>query len=59
MFSTLESPLWKWTKEFRKGTVVMKGSPNRCTRIEVTKELSKLILDENGKRFQGFGEEHN
>jgi hypothetical protein len=59
MFSTLQSPFRRQRKEFRKGTIVMKGPPKRRSGIEITEEHRKLVLDESGKRYQGFGEEHN
>jgi hypothetical protein len=46
-------------KEFMKGTIVTKGPLKRHTRIEILEELSKLVLYENRKRFQGYGEDHN
>jgi hypothetical protein len=58
-FFTLESPFRMHRKEFRKGTIVTKGLPKRCSGIEITEDHRKLVLDEIGKRYQGFGEEHN
>jgi hypothetical protein len=59
MFSTLQSPLQKAEKGVRKGTIVTKGPPRRRSGIEITEEHRKLVPDKSGKRYQGFGEEHN
>jgi hypothetical protein len=37
----------------------MKRPPKRRSGIEITEEHKKLVLDESGKRYQGFGEELN
>jgi hypothetical protein len=58
-FLPFNHPFRRQRKEFRKGTIVTKGSPKRHSGIEIIEEHRKLVLDESGKRYQGFGEEHN
>jgi hypothetical protein len=58
-FIPFNHPFRRQRKEFRKGTIIMKGPPKRRSGIEITQEHRKLVLDESGKRYQGFGEEHN
>jgi hypothetical protein len=58
-FIPLNHPFRRQRKEFRKGTIITKGPPKRCSGIKITEEHRKLVLDESGKRYQGFGEDHN
>jgi hypothetical protein len=58
-FLPFNHPFRRQRKEFRKGTIITKGPPKQRSEIEITKEHRKLVLDESGKRYQGFGEEHN
>jgi hypothetical protein len=57
-FLPLNHPFRRQRKEFRKGTIITKGLPKRHSGIEITEEHRKLVLNESGKRYQGFGEEH-
>jgi hypothetical protein len=58
-FLPLNHPFRRQGKEFRKGTIVTKGPPKRRSGIEIIEEHMKLVLDKSGKRYQGFGEDHN
>jgi hypothetical protein len=58
-FLPFNHPFRRQRKEFREGTIVTKGPPKQRSGIEIIEEHRKLILDESGKRYQGFGEEHN
>jgi hypothetical protein len=58
-FLPFNHPFRRQRKEFRKGTITTKGPPKRRSGIEITEEHRKLVLDESGKKYQGFGEEHN
>jgi hypothetical protein len=58
-FLPFNHPFRMQRKEFKKDTIVTKGSPKRRSGIEFTEEHRKLVLDESGKRYQGFGENHN
>jgi hypothetical protein len=58
-FLPLNHPFKRQRKEFRKGTIVMKGPHKQCSGIEITEDYRKFVLDEIGKRYQGFGEEPN
>jgi hypothetical protein len=44
---------------FRKDTIVKKGPPKRLSGPEITKNLSKLVLNREGNEYEGYGEEHN
>jgi hypothetical protein len=58
-FLPFNYPFRRQRKEFRKGTIVTKGPPKRHSGIEIIEEHRKLVLDGSGKRYRGFGEEHN
>ena len=44
---------------FRKDTVIRKGPPKRLSGPEIADNLNKLIINEEGDGYNGFGVEHN
>jgi hypothetical protein len=37
----------------------MKGLSKQLSGIEIVKDLTKIIINEKGDMFQGYGEKHN
>jgi hypothetical protein len=44
---------------FRKDTVVKKGPPKHLSMPKIAESLSKLVLNNEGNGYEGYGEEHN
>jgi hypothetical protein len=44
---------------FRKDIVVKKRPPKHLSRPEITESHNKLVLNEEGNEYEGYGEEHN
>jgi hypothetical protein len=44
---------------FRKDIVVKKRPPKHLSGPEITESHSKLVLNEEGNEYEGYGEEHN
>jgi hypothetical protein len=42
---------------FRKATVIRKGPWTCLSRLEITENLSKLVLNEEENEYEGFGDE--
>jgi hypothetical protein len=60
---------WRWLPpkhpfrtqkdSFRKDTVIKTGSPKHLSGSEIAENLRKLVLNREGNRYEGYGEEHN
>jgi hypothetical protein len=44
---------------FRKDTVIKKGPPKHLSGPEIAESHNKLVLNEEGNGYEGYGEEHN
>jgi hypothetical protein len=44
---------------FRKDTVIKKGQLKHLSGAEIAENMSKLVLNEEGNDYKGFGVEHN
>jgi hypothetical protein len=44
---------------FRKDTVIKKGPPKHLSGPKIAESLSKLVLNNEGNGYEGYGEEHN
>jgi hypothetical protein len=44
---------------FKKGNIILEGSPRCLSGLEITDMLNNLVLKENGDEFVGYGNEHN
>jgi hypothetical protein len=55
----LKHPFRMKKDSFRKDTVVKKGPPKHLSMPKIAESLSKLVLNNEGNGYEGYGEEHN
>jgi hypothetical protein len=44
---------------FKKDNIVLVGPPRHSSGLEIADMLDKLVIDEYGDEFVGYGKEHN
>jgi hypothetical protein len=44
---------------FKKGNIVLEGSPRRLSGLEIADMLNNIVFKENGDEFVGYENEHN
>jgi hypothetical protein len=58
-FLPLDHPFRLDSDAFKKGNIVLEGSPRRLSSSEIADMLDNLVLKENGDAFVGYRKEHN
>jgi hypothetical protein len=55
----LDHPFRLDRNTFKKDNIILEGLPRHLSELEITDMLHKLVFNENGGEFVGYGKEHN
>jgi hypothetical protein len=58
-FLPLGHPYRLGKNTFKKDSIVLVGPPRHSSGLEIADMLDKLVIDEYGDEFVGYGKEHN